>query len=233
MNDPEVGDRTKSNRSPPQAGTLDYSDRHADDFPQQIGRYRVVRILGEGGFGRVYLAHDDQLNRPVAIKVPRHRRIAKREDMQAYLAEARILATLDHPHIVPVHDVGNTEDGLCFVVSKFIEGQDLAKKIKGCRPSFGETADLVLKAAEALHYAHRKGLVHRDIKPANILVDAEPSGLPFLPKHNVRRCNYSSGSKVHSLDFFGHRMVRPSTSTVSLFRILAFRGLPPRFYRLR
>src|SRR5207245_1833540 len=73
--------------------------------PQQIGRYRVERILGQGGFGVVYLAHDDQLGRPVAIKVP-HPRVFTPEDAKAYLTEARAVANLDHPHIVPVFDVG-------------------------------------------------------------------------------------------------------------------------------
>jgi len=146
-------------------------DAAPPNLPQRIGRYRVERMLGQGGFGIVYLAHDDQLHRPVAIKVPHRERISSPEDVEAYLAEARILASLDHPHIVPVHDVGATEDGLPFVVSKFIEGSDLAKKLKESRPSFSESAELVATIAEALHYAHRKGLVHRDIKPANILID--------------------------------------------------------------
>src|SRR5437879_4001968 len=88
----------------------------SDGDPPKIGRYRIVRRLGQGGFGRVYLAHDDDLDRPVAIKVPSPERIAHAEDVEAFLVEARILAKLDHPHIVPVFDVGRTEDGLCFVV---------------------------------------------------------------------------------------------------------------------
>ena len=92
------------------------------EMPPQIGRYRVVSVLGEGGFGRVYLAHDDQLNRPVAIKVPHRRLVSRPEDAEAYLTEARNVANLDHPNIVPVFDVGSTEDCPCFVVSKFIEG---------------------------------------------------------------------------------------------------------------
>src|SRR5262249_50199051 len=86
--------------------------------------------------------------------------------------------SLDHPHIVPVYDVGRTDDGLCFVVSKLIEGSDLAAKIKRARPGFHESAELVATVAEALHYAHTHGLVHRDIKPANILLDA--SGKAFV-----------------------------------------------------
>ena len=93
------------------------------DDPTRIGRYRVIRRLGQGGFGRVYLAHDDDLDRDVAIKVPNPERIAGPGDVEAYLAEARALARLDHPHIVPVHDVGRTGDGQCYVVSKYIDGE--------------------------------------------------------------------------------------------------------------
>src|SRR5262245_32588524 len=126
-------------------------------LPERIGRYRLVKLLGEGGFGRVYQAHDEELGRPVAIKVPHRQRIARPEDVEAYLAEARILASLDHPHIVPVYDVGRTGDGLCFVVSKFIEGSDLARKLREGRFSFAQAAELAGIVAEALHYAHRKG----------------------------------------------------------------------------
>src|SRR5438045_80552 len=78
--------------------------------PDQIGRYRVVRRLGQGGFGRVYLAHDADLDRSVAIKVPNPERVAHRGDIELYLAEARSLAKLDHPSIVPVYDLGRTDD---------------------------------------------------------------------------------------------------------------------------
>ena len=149
-----------------------------DGDPTKIGRYRILGRLGQGGFGRVYLARDDDLDRPVAIKVPNPERITRPEDVEAFLAEARTLARLDHPHIVPVFDVGRTEDGLCFVVSKFVEGSDLAARIRRARPSFRESAELVATIADALHYAHTRGLIHRDIKPANILIDA--SGNPSV-----------------------------------------------------
>ena len=111
--------------------------------PSKIGRYRIIHRLGQGGFGRVYLAHDDDLDRPVAIKVPNPERITHPEDVEAFLIEARILARLDHPHIVPVFDVGRTEDGLCFVVSKLVEGSDLAVRMGQARPSFRDSAELV------------------------------------------------------------------------------------------
>ena len=147
----------------------DAADSSEND-PRAIGRYEVVRKLGQGGFGRVYLAQDVDLDRPVAIKVPNPERVAGPDDVEAYLAEARALAKLENAHIVPVYDVGRTGDGLCYVVSKFIEGSDLAAKLRQGRPSIRESAELVAVVAGALHHAHTRGLVHRDIKPANILI---------------------------------------------------------------
>jgi serine/threonine protein kinase/formylglycine-generating enzyme required for sulfatase activity len=146
-----------------------------DSFPSgdpiKIGCYRVIRLLGKGGFGRVYLAHDDELDRAVAVKVPNIERISAPEDIDAYLLEAKILAKLEHPNIVPVYDAGRDDDGLCYVVSKFLQGSDLKEKILLGRQPFQESAVLVAAVADALHCAHTKGLVHRDIKPANILLD--------------------------------------------------------------
>jgi serine/threonine protein kinase/formylglycine-generating enzyme required for sulfatase activity len=170
--------------------------------PDLIGRYRVEKILGEGGFGLVYLAHDDQLDRPVAIKVPHSHRVSTPEDAQAYLTEARTVARLDHPHIVPVFDVGSTQDFPCFIVSKFIQGSTLARKIKDAPPSFGDATALVATVAEALHHAHRKGLVHRDIKPGNILLDGsgEPHVADFglaLKEENVGRGPKFAGTPAY------------------------------------
>jgi serine/threonine protein kinase/formylglycine-generating enzyme required for sulfatase activity len=143
----------------------------AGDAPSHVGRYRVERPLGEGGFGRVYLAYDEKLQRRVAVKVPHRRLVGRPEDADAYLAEARTAAGLDHPHIVPVFDVGSTDDCPCFIVSRFIEGRTLAWQIRNGRPPSAEAAGLVATVAEALHHAHRHGVVHRDIKPGNILLD--------------------------------------------------------------
>src|SRR5215471_1870208 len=126
--------------------------------PTHVGRYRIEKILGQGGFGLVYLAHDDQLQRLVAIKVPHRKHVDRPEAAEAYLTEARTVANLDHPNIVPVHDVGSTQDCPCYVVSKYIDGTDLATRIKQSRLSIHESAELV--ATDGISpelQAHRQG----------------------------------------------------------------------------
>jgi serine/threonine protein kinase/tetratricopeptide (TPR) repeat protein len=162
--------------------------------PVKIGRYNLLKRLGKGGFGEVFLAFDEDLERAVAIKIPRRERVSHPKDVEAYLEEARVLASLDHPHIVPVHDVGRTDDGLCFVVSKYIEGSDLARRIEQARPGFHASVELIATVAEALHYAHTRGLVHRDIKPANILIDAADK--PFVADFGLALKEEDFGSRV-------------------------------------
>jgi serine/threonine protein kinase len=134
------------------------------------GRYRLDSLIGEGGFGRVYRGFDTWLERPVAVKVPRVDRPVTTPELDLCRLEARKVARLRHPNIVAVHDVGQDE-GTCFIVSEWIDGVDLATRLKRDRPTFPESARIVAEVAEALGYAHRAGYVHRDIKPANILLD--------------------------------------------------------------
>jgi serine/threonine protein kinase len=121
---PSLADSADAQAAPPPA----------EELPARLGRYRVTGKLGAGGFGVVYRGHDDDLGRAVAIKVPHRHRIASAADADAYLAEARLLAGLDHPGIVPVYDFGRTDDGLCYTVSKFLEGRDLAHALREGRP---------------------------------------------------------------------------------------------------
>ena len=141
---------------------------HPGEF---IGRYEIVRTLGRGGFGRVFLAEDSQLNRQVSIKVPHAHCVRTRFDLAKYVEEAQMVARLDHPGIVPVYDAGEFRQGLCFVVSKFINGETLRSAISQGKFSIQETIDVVRKLSETLQYVHEQGVVHRDIKPSNVLID--------------------------------------------------------------
>ena len=137
--------------------------------PASLGRYRLEQRIGEGGFGEVWKAFDPDLQRMVAIKVPRPDRATPR-DMAAFLAEARKVASTRHPGIVPVFDVGQNE-GRWFIVSEFIDGTDLARLLESRRLSLEEAVRLVAEVAEHLQYAHQQGFVHQDLKPSNILLD--------------------------------------------------------------
>ena len=148
------------------------------DIPNRIARYKVERLLGKGGFGSVYLARDEELERLVTIKVPHRRHIENLEDADAFLAEARTLAKLEHPNVVPVHDAGRTDDGLCYLVSRFIDGSDLTTRVRQSPLSVGESVELIATVAQALHYVHTCGVVHRDVKPGNILLDKR--GQPYV-----------------------------------------------------
>ncbi|MBC7853830.1 MAG: protein kinase [Pirellulaceae bacterium] len=140
---------------------------------ERFGRYLVQKTLGQGAFGTVYLAHDEELDRLVAVKVPRRDRFHGEDELISFLDEARTAAKLRHPGIVSVFDAGRTAEGLPFVALAFIEGESLAQALKSQPPSPERAAQLMAAIAEAVAEAHRQGFVHRDLKPANILLDAQ------------------------------------------------------------
>ena len=154
-------------------------DPKSSSLDTLASRYRMLRMLGQGAFGRVYLAVDIELERQVAIKVPLTERFQGSGDADAYLSEARTVASLNHPHIVPVYDMGRTPEGAVFVVSRFIEGTTLEDKLKSNSLQLTELVSLLKTVAEALHYAHGQRLIHRDVKPANILIE-ESTCTPFV-----------------------------------------------------
>ena len=132
-------------------------------------RYRVVRHLARGGMGSVWLVDDAVLNRRVALKVLDLG--APADDLGARLLnEARILAGLEHPGIVPVHDAGILADGRAFYCMKYVEGQTLARHIAG--KSLSEKLRLLERIAEPLDFAHARGFIHRDLKPENVMIGA-------------------------------------------------------------
>ena len=137
----------------------------------KLGRFNVRKILGRGGFGVVYLAHDPVLNRLVALKIPRFPANATQR-VRRFQGEAKAAARLRHPHIVAVYDSGQ-EGGKYFIASEYVDGTTLGQVIKDGVPTFEKSAGWVRLLAEAFAYAHASGVVHRDIKPENIMIDAQ------------------------------------------------------------
>ena len=135
----------------------------------RLGPYEVLSALGAGGMGEVYKATDIRLSRTVAIKVlPEH--VASNPDLkQRFEREAKTLAALSHPHICPIHDVGN-QNGIDFLVMEYLDGETLEQRLKKGALPLDQALQIGIQIAEALAVAHRAGIVHRDLKPGNIML---------------------------------------------------------------
>ena len=134
-----------------------------------LGPYEILSLVGSGGMGEVYRARDTRLSRTVAVKTLTTQ-VAHRPDLKArFEREARTLATLSHPHICSVFDVGR-HDGVDYLVMEYLEGQTLAQRLQGNALSLNETLKIAIQLADALDKAHRQNIVHRDLKPGNIVL---------------------------------------------------------------
>jgi serine/threonine protein kinase len=158
------------------------------NLPADFGRYRLLRQLGQGAMGAVYLAHDTELDRLVALKVPVFDRDERPSVLERFSREARAAATLLHPNICPVYDVGEL-GGVRYLTMAFIEGQTLADLLRSAgRPLPGRDAALLVRTlAQALDEAHRARIVHRDLKPGNVMVNrrGEPILMDFGLAHRA------------------------------------------------
>lgn len=163
-------------------------------LPDFLGKYRIVCRLGKGGFGIVYQGYEQDLDRYVAIKVPRKERLSQNCDvLSMYLHEAQIVSNLEHAHIIPLLGIDRAADGTPLVISKFIEGSDLSLKLKQSSFDVVTTAELIACIGDALNFAHLHGVFHRDVKPANIIVDK--NGKPYLTDFGlaIRDKDYGKG----------------------------------------
>lgn len=153
-------------------------------MPTAIGRYQVLGELGVGGFGVVYKAHDPQMDRDVAIKLLRDDRANSEQNRSRFLREARVVASISHPHICPIYSIHEAKDAVVLVFP-FLEGETLAEVLKARRFNPVAATQLVYTLAQALDHAHQKGIVHRDLKPANIMIDA--AGAPVIMDFGLAR----------------------------------------------
>jgi serine/threonine-protein kinase len=143
---------------------------------KQVGRYTLNELVGTGAFGSVWRAWDTELGRAVAVKLPRSGRLWSAGEEERFLREARSAAQLHHPGIIAIHDAGR-DQGTVFIVSDLVRGQSLAQRVSRELPDFREAAELVAQVADAVDYAHRRGVVHRDLKPSNIMLDPRESAV--------------------------------------------------------
>jgi WD40 repeat protein/tRNA A-37 threonylcarbamoyl transferase component Bud32 len=179
--------------SPAASQTVSYRSQRADSAGSgerqaahsgTLGRFVLLELLGEGAFGQVFRAKDPQLDREVAIKVPKAGLLDSQTDVDRFFREARAAAQLRHPQIVPVYEAGS-EGATHYIVSGFVRGTTLRQAMKERSFDHRATAQLMQNLATALHHAHTHGVIHRDLKPANIMMDT--AGQPHVMDFGLAR----------------------------------------------
>jgi TolB-like protein/Tfp pilus assembly protein PilF/predicted Ser/Thr protein kinase len=165
-----------------------------------FGDYELLEQIGRGGQGVVFRARQKSLNRIVALKVIGLGHWATEAHLKRFRLEAEAAASLEHPGIVPIHEVGE-RDGSCYFSMKFVEGGQLDEVVKQTPMSIRQAAELIVKVARTIHYAHEHGILHRDIKPGNILLDQK--GEPHLTDFGLARLVESESTVTRTMEVLG------------------------------